>query len=1162
MLKHFRDFSIKLKLKIIIILTSCIVLLVSSGSLLIHFKTEFHYGMIHELQTLARFIGTHNAAALDFNDQQAAIQSLSALSVKKYISFACIYDNEGEVFASYCRDDLLGICKPPEVKGDSHYISWDRTILFQSIISDGEKLGTVFFSYDMTELHSELKEAAFIILIIMLVSCFLILILANFFARIISEPIVNLAQITKTISQNKDYSIRATCRQCKSHYFMDKLKCLYLLHYRSKIKPKSIQQEQNEITILINGFNEMLEEIQARDNKLAQHREHLEEKVAKRTAELSSSRDFLQLLIDSIPVPIFNKDIKGICIGCNKAFKEWIGMSRDKIIGRSIYDIWDLKLSKINYDKNIVADLQLIKEQGRQVYEEVLPRADGSYRDVILHRAAYNMQNCNLCGIVGAFIDISELKKIQRKLSVAKEEAEAASCAKSEFLANMSHEIRTPMNAIIGMGDLILNTNLDIKQREYISVIRSSSRSLLSLINDILDFSKIEAGKLDIEPVSFKLRDFLEDVADNFRDNVSQKEIEFIIDAALDVPEGLIGDSMRFRQILVNLIGNAFKFTEKGEIILKIEMIESCKKEVLLKISVSDTGIGIPSDKVNSLFDSFTQADSSTSRKYGGTGLGLTISQKLVFMMGGDKIAVTSEPGFGSTFSFTLRFGLKKLTTRTKWVIPLNIKELNILVVEDNKISLMVINRMLKDFGIKSKSTETAEEAISILIESNSSEKFGLVLMDWQLPGMDGLSASEKILKNDSLKKLPIIMMSAYGSEEERLRAEKIGIRAFLFKPVKQSVLFDVIMESFGHAIKSRPGRDIIVIDREFDGVKLLLVEDNVANQIVANELLSNAGFVVDIAGNGLEAVEAVIKNKYAAILMDMQMPDMDGLEATEKIRNTLGKKSLPIIAMTANAMKGDRERCLASGMNDYVSKPIDRISLFRTLNKWIPPETRHEKSPKAVLLETSEPDSKVPMLQGINISDALERLGVTWEIFREMLIKIVRDQENVFNNLKEAIEQSNMPKIKLFAHTIAGVSGNISATNLWDAAKKLEHAVSKEEGNLSELFESVEKEFSIVRESTAMLLKDEKSPDKEREDESSKPDLDYEKLTEFLEDLMNQLKKSKPAGILKSMQELANLRKPTNFDRDFKKLERFVDYYKYKDAKELVQGMIERITS
>ena len=482
--------------------------------------------------------------------------------------------------------------------------------------------------------------------------------------------------------------------------------------------------------------------------------------------------------------------------------------------------------------------------------------------------------------------DVTERQEQDRALKLAKAKAEEATATKSMFLANMSHEIRTPMNAILNMTGLALEADLPPKPLQYISVAHSSARNLLGILNDILDLSKIESDKLDLENVPFSLRDVLEEVTDTFRSVVLHKHVELITHALPDVPDHLRGDALRFRQVLTNLIGNAFKFTDAGEVLVKAETVSDPGEdvpagEVLLRVSVSDTGIGISPEQQARLFQSFTQADTSTTRKYGGTGLGLVISRRLARLMGGD-LTVDSALGKGTTFHFTARLGVEAQPVGPARVAPAGLTERPVLIVEDTETSRHLVETLLRSWSISPVSVATAEEGLALLEQHNrkgGSDPFGLVLLDWMLPGMNGLEAAERIRAREETRTLPIVLISAYAGKEEEARCAALGVNVFLPKPITASSMFDAMLQAQGareHA--SRRALDV-PLDREFDA-RVLLAEDNEANQMVANELLSRLGIELDIANNGREAVDMVQADpkKYHAVLMDMQMPEMDGL--------------------------------------------------------------------------------------------------------------------------------------------------------------------------------------------------------------------------------------------------------------------------------------------
>ncbi len=658
--------------------------------------------------------------------------------------------------------------------------------------------------------------------------------------------------------------------------------------------------------------------------------------------------------------------------------------------------------------------------------------------------------------------EIEMHKKLDRELEQAKQMAEAATLAKSRFLANMSHEIRTPMNGIIAATDLALAESLKPEVEHYLHIVQNSSYALLGIINDILDFSKIEAGQLELKERMFRLDEMFDRVIDVFANQAAAKDIELLVDIDVNTPRILRGDSLRLQQILTNLIGNAIKFTPPGGIILASVRDSGptaglTGSQVVLSFTVKDTGSGIAQEYLPMLFEPFTQGDSSSTRKYEGTGLGLSICKKFVSMMQGT-IGVDTEIGKGSTFFFTVLLEKEEEPAASRFIFPPDISGLNVLVVDDSGDSREIMAKMLVSLGFLVETLASGSEALLRLQdESGVQTPIELVLMDWKMATMDGIEASRRIREELHLT-LPIIMMTAFAREVQRSAAEKVGINGFLTKPIFQSTLFDAIMDAFGKAGLHKSGAKMSfttkasMYKKQLRGCKILVADDNLTNQEVAKAILEKAGIVVTVVGDGEDAVVKVVRESFDAVLMDIQMPRINGFQATQQIRQIPGCQTLPIIAMTAHALKGDEEKCLEAGMDGYVSKPINQDRLFYTI--WRHLLNRKRVAGDAILEndaatfvsgdnDRQESDAIVPPLTfqvpGIDVDSVLQATSLDWPTFRDILLGFFRDNRTTVTTIQQAFERKELDTLQHLAHSLKGSAGNIGAGELREAADELE---------------------------------------------------------------------------------------------------------------------------
>jgi PAS domain S-box-containing protein len=796
------------------------------------------------------------------------------------------------------------------------------------------------------------------------------------------------------------------------------------------------------LTIIVRAGAYALESLELY-NQFREFNKNLEQKVALRTQELNESKIVLQNILDTMlaGVVLIEKETKTI-IEANPEALRIMGYARGEVIGRDC--------SIFNCPKKDC----LCSDASRSVKQRELTVTGKDGRRIPILKTVNVFTMRGKTYLTESFLDITDRKQAEENLRRAMALTEAATRSKSEFLANLSHEIRTPMNAIVGLSHLMLKTETTPKQRDYLGKIRDAVHTLLSLINDVLDLSKIEAGKIELESAAFHLHRVLETVASVLSVKAAEKGLDLLYRTAPDTPMTLLGDSLRLGQVLTNLIGNAIKFTERGEVVVSIEMVAREGDQAVLGFSVRDTGIGLTREQQAKIFTPFTQADASTTRRYGGTGLGLSISKQLVNLMGGE-ISLKSKPGKGTEFYFTATFIAPDLDTPFSQRVAPNLRGLRALVADDNPTARLIFKDMLASFTFKAGDVDSGQEVLSELARARAAaQPYDLVLLDWRMPGLDGLETAAKIKTDPSLAPAPkIILITAFGGEEILGQAEELHLDGVLFKPVNPSLLFDMIMEAFGAKAPScgsrKPCREPQAPPPGLAGRRILLVEDNAINRQVAIELLAEAGVAADVAVNGQQAVDKLSGGSalYDAVLMDVQMPVMDGFEATRVIRSVLGLSDLPVIAMTAHALAGDAQKCLDAGMNDHVPKPVDADQMYRVLAKWLRVDTPPPGALPGAVAEAADGQAALAAaLPSLDVAAALSRLRGNQALYQRLLHDFIRDFADAPERFRTLCAKADAQGATGLAHTLTGLAGTLGARALAQAASLLESAARQNE--------------------------------------------------------------------------------------------------------------------
>ncbi|MBG0789869.1 MAG: response regulator [Desulfovibrionaceae bacterium] len=867
---------------------------------------------------------------------------------------------------------------------------------------------------------------------------------------------------------------------------------------------------------------------------------------------LRANQQQLQTIIAYLPGVFILKDRDGRYLLVNKFFEEATGFSAGEILGKTDDECMPPEMAA----PIMAMERNALREGKALTFEEEVPHPDGTPHTYLTTKVPLLGAKGEVDLLLVLATDITDRRRMEQELVEAKEVAEKATRAKSDFLANMSHEIRTPMNAILGMAYLALRTDLSPTQMDYLKKINFAAKSLLEIINDILDFSKIEAGMLKLEHTEFHLEEVLTNLISFISVPAQEKNLELLTFTAPEVRGGLVGDPLRLGQVLTNLATNAVKFTDKGEILIRVEEEESTDDTTVLRFEVRDTGIGMSDKQVKRVFTAFSQADVSTTRKFGGTGLGLSISKQLVSMMGGE-IGVTSEPGAGSTFWFTARFGIHDKAAREFKPTEAG-QGLKVLVADDNKTARDILYSTLKSFGFEPATASSGAEALDMLEVADP--PYRLALLDWRMPGMDGLEVAKRIKENPRIKEpLSILMVTAYAREEVMRETERLGLNGCLIKPVNQSVLFNTIMEALGEAARTiKPQtRNAGLLEEargKVGGAKVLLAEDNDINRQVASEILTQARLDVRMAENGQAAVDMAGEEDFDLILMDIQMPEMDGMEAARRIRASSRNSQTPILAMTAHAMSGDDEKSLAAGMNGHLTKPIDVDKLYAALLRWIAP--RNKADAPGPTDSTDGNEIELPnSLQGFDFAAGLARVGGNKGLYRKLLLTLRDEYADTPDTIGAALKSGDYAEAEHLAHSVKGMAGNLGATELFMRAQDLEQAAkSRAETECTSALAAFKAVFAEAVQALAVIPSARENP-AERPHSASRAE-----LAGALDAMRDALQSNTVQTCQEALAEMLALQWPDSLLFELSELNKAVGKYDFKQASAVAKTMESKL--